>query len=64
MGDYMSTTIAVSESLREKLKMFGRKGETYEIILGRMIELAERQNFYDRQKFILENEKFSSINNL
>ncbi len=60
----MTTTIAISKVIRDKLKIFGRKDETYDNIIERMIYLAERQNFYDRQKFILENEKFSNVDDL
>jgi len=35
------TTIRVSEELREKLKSMGRKGETYEDIIWKLIEHYE-----------------------
>ncbi|MDO8480983.1 MAG: hypothetical protein Q7S65_04155 [Nanoarchaeota archaeon] len=40
----MNTTIAVSEDIRDQIKEFGQKGETYETILGRLLTSAkERQ---------------------
>jgi predicted CopG family antitoxin len=40
----MSTTIAISNEIREQLKEFGTKGETYNEILARLIKSAkERQ---------------------
>lgn len=38
--------------------MCGFKEETYDEILQRLIELAKRQVFYNRQKQILEQEEF------
>jgi predicted CopG family antitoxin len=34
----MSTTIAISEENRDKLKSLGSKGETYDDIIERLIE--------------------------
>jgi len=40
----MNTTIAVSVEIKEELKEFGTKGETYEDILTRLLNSAkERQ---------------------
>ncbi|MBS3106767.1 hypothetical protein J4419_03840 [Candidatus Woesearchaeota archaeon] len=40
----MNTTIAVSEDIRDQIKEFGHKGETYDAILGRLLTSAkERQ---------------------
>ena len=38
----MLTTIAISRELRDKIKEFGRKGETYEDIIKRIIRIAEQ----------------------
>jgi len=37
------TTIPVSKTLREKLMELGKKGETYEEILERLLKLSERK---------------------
>jgi hypothetical protein len=40
----MNTTIAVSTAIREQIKEFGNKGETYDEILARLLQSAkERQ---------------------
>jgi predicted CopG family antitoxin len=40
----MTTTIAVSEQIRDQLKEFGNKGETYDQVLARLLSNArERQ---------------------
>ncbi|MGB9760566.1 MAG: DUF7557 family protein [Thermoproteota archaeon] len=36
-----TTTIQISKSLRDKLKAFGKKGETYDEIIRRLLKLAE-----------------------
>lgn len=37
-----TTTIQISTSLRDWLKELGKKGETYEDIIKRLIELAKK----------------------
>ncbi|MDK2371895.1 MAG: hypothetical protein QI197_00695 [Candidatus Korarchaeota archaeon] len=37
------TTIQISKETREMLKSLGRKGETYDEIIRRLIELAKRE---------------------
>jgi hypothetical protein len=40
----MNTTIAVSTNIRDQIKEFGSKGETYDEILARILRVAkERQ---------------------
>ena len=39
----MTTTLSVTEDIREKIKEFGSKGETYSDILARLIEAAQEQ---------------------
>jgi hypothetical protein len=38
------TTIRISRGLRDKLKELGKKGETYEAIIERILKVAESQN--------------------
>jgi hypothetical protein len=58
------TTIAVTEQTRDTLKNIGKKGETYDEILTRVMELARRQLFYDRQRRILEEEEFVGLDRI
>ena len=37
------TTISVSKKMMEKLKSLGRKGETYEQILQKLLEAYEKE---------------------
>ena len=43
----MSTTIAISESIRDRIKEFGMKGETYDDILARLLKSAEEKQLHD-----------------
>ena len=60
----MTTTIAINEKTRELLKDFGRKDETYDEIINKLIELTEIIRFHERQDHILKNEKFKKFNEL
>ena len=39
----MNTTIAISQNIRDQLKEFGSKGETYDIILRKLLKNAKEQ---------------------
>ena len=45
----MITTIPLEKETRERLRSFGRKGETYDQVLRRLISIAEREDFMTRQ---------------
>lgn len=49
----MNTTISISKQLREKIKDFGGKGETYEDIISKLYESAKERQLRD----LLMNEK-------
>ncbi|GFO96341.1 hypothetical protein ig2599ANME_0529 [groundwater metagenome] len=38
------TTIQISKSLRDRLKELGKKGETYDEIIERLLQLADIKN--------------------
>jgi hypothetical protein len=40
----MATTIQIKEDTREKLKRFGHKGESYDVIIERLISYFEELN--------------------
>jgi hypothetical protein len=40
----MATTIQIKEDTREKLKRFGHKGESYDIIIKRLMSYFEELN--------------------
>ena len=56
MGD--TTTIPLSKSTRDLLKQFGRKGETYDELVRRLLTMAEEVEFAERQNRILSEEEF------
>lgn len=56
MGE--TTTIPLSKETRDLLKRYGKKGETYDELIRRLLEVAEQVEFARRQKRILEEEEF------
>jgi len=45
----MTTTIPIEKETRERLRSFGRKGETYDQVLRRLISIAEHEEFMTMQ---------------
>jgi hypothetical protein len=43
----MNTTIAISSNVRDRIKEFGMKGETYDEILTRLLTSAETRQLQD-----------------
>ncbi|MGY5879096.1 MAG: hypothetical protein RTV31_02550 [Candidatus Thorarchaeota archaeon] len=56
MGE--TTTIPLSKETRDLLKKYGQKGETYDELIRRLLEIAEQIEFARVQKRILESEEF------
>ena len=56
MGE--TTTIPLTKETRDLLKRYGRKGETYDELIRRLLEVAEQVEFARRQRRILEEEEF------
>lgn len=52
------TTIPVSTEVRDRLKRLASKGETYDVLLSRLIRDAEARILYERERRILESEEF------
>ena len=42
-----TTTIAVTNEIKEKIKEFGNKGETYSEMLNRVMESAKKRQLHD-----------------
>lgn len=59
-----NTTIAITEQVKQRLNLFGNKGETYNNIIEMLIETAEKSDFFEKQKKILATEKFVSIDGI
>jgi predicted CopG family antitoxin len=47
MENTMNTTISVSYDIREQIKEFGNKGETYDEILVRLLNKAKERQLQD-----------------
>ena len=56
MGE--TTTIPLTKETRDLLKRYGQKGETYDELIRRLLQVAEKIEFARRQKRILEEEEF------
>jgi hypothetical protein len=60
-----TTTIPVERETRDRLRSLGKKGETYNEILKRLMSLAEYEEFMDRQYERLKDRKaFVSLDEL
>ena len=52
-----TTTIPLTKETRERLRSFGRKGETYDEILKRLMSIAEYEAFIEKQYERLKDKK-------
>ena len=43
----MDTTIAISKNVRDQIKEFGSKGETYDHVLLRLLRSAKERHIHD-----------------
>lgn len=58
------TTIQITKDAREELREFGKKGETYEEIIRRLMEKARRVAFFDEIDRIVETEEFTPLDEI
>ncbi len=60
-----ATTIPVTKDVRDRLKKYGTKGETYNDILKRLMDEVDYEVFMERQyKKLEEKEKFVSLDEI
>ncbi len=52
------STIQISARTKRELRRFSKGREPYEKVIRRLITLAEKDRFHERQKRILRTEKF------
>ncbi|MCK4614016.1 MAG: hypothetical protein KAU14_04365 [Thermoplasmata archaeon] len=65
MVNYMSTTtLAVSIETKEVLKSLGTKGETYDVIIRRLIKEAAIKEMDSRWNKILKEDRFIPLDEL
>ena len=59
------TTIPVHKQTRDRIKVFGHKGETYDEILNRILDEVSYEEFMERQyERLSEKEKFISLDDI
>ncbi|MCU0799023.1 MAG: hypothetical protein MUC62_05070 [Candidatus Thermoplasmatota archaeon] len=58
------TTIQISQDTRMQLRDLGRKGETYDQLLQRLIEMAGRVAFFEDIDRIVETEEFVPLDDI
>jgi hypothetical protein len=60
-----ATTIPVTKDVRDRLKQYGMKGETYNDILKRLMNEVDYKAFMERQyKKLEEKDKFVSLDEI
>jgi hypothetical protein len=60
-----TTTIPLEKETRDRLRMLGKKGETYDQILKRLMSIAEYEEFMETQYERLKDKKnFVSLDEL
>jgi len=59
------TTIPVTKTIRDMLKSYGLKGETYDNILRRLLKKVDYDEFMERQyKYLKEKDNFVSLDEI
>ena len=59
-----STTISLRAETKELLREFGKKGETYDEIIRRLIERVYMKDLNERSNQILRDEEFIPLDEL
>ena len=59
-----ATTIQISRETREELREFGKKGETYDRVIRKLMEVAKRVAFFEEIDHILETEEFVPLDEI
>jgi len=60
-----TTTIPLETETRDRLRLLGKKGETYDQILNRLMSVAEYEEFMERQYERLKDKRaFVSLDEL
>ena len=58
------TTIQINKETREELREIGKKGETYNQLIQRLIEMARKVDFFEDMDRILETEEFVPLDEI
>lgn len=60
----VQTTIQVSKETREKLKKIGSKGQTYDEIIEKLLEIGQKVAFFSELDRISDSEEFIPLDEL
>ena len=60
----VQTTIQVSRETREKLKKIGGKGQTYDEIIEKLLEIGQKVSFFNELDRISYSEEFIPLDEL
>lgn len=58
------TTIQIDKKTREQLREFGKKGETYDQVIKKLMKVAKKVAFYEDIDRILETEEFVPLDEI
>jgi predicted CopG family antitoxin len=58
------TTIQISRETREKLKKIGSKGQTYDEVIQKLMEIAQKVAFFKELDRISDHEEFIPLDHL
>ncbi|TGC09538.1 DUF7557 family protein [Methanolobus halotolerans] len=65
MAQSTSTTIPTTKMVRDRLKSYGQKGETYSDILERLMNTVDKEEFMDRMyRRLEEKDQFVSLDEI
>jgi predicted DNA-binding protein len=60
----MQTTIQISKETRERLKNIGSKGQTYDEIIKKLLEIGQKVMFFNELDRISDTEEFLPLDQL
>ncbi len=61
----IATTIPTTKVVRDRLKSYGKKGETYSDILTKMMDAIDKEEFMDRMyRRLDEKDQFVSLDEI
>ena len=60
----MQTTIQVSKETRERLKKIGSKGQTYDEIIEKLLEIGQKVMFFKELDRISDSEEFIPLDRI
>jgi len=58
------TTIQIRKETRTEIKEFGKKGETYDQVINKLMNNARKTVFFEDLDRIIEEEEFVSLDDL